>query len=421
MSTIKCKDPKVILNPYFEQLYRSCDKIITPYSEVKIFNRMYHVPVNRWHPKKKGITPDEVDRYNFVNSDGEFYPLYVVVPCGKCLLCKEKRRLEWSFRCLCEARYSKSTPLFITLTYAKEPEKGLSKSDVQKWFKRLRITLTRQGYNFNLRYFICGEYGSKTKRAHYHAILYNFPWLPTWDNVDHVIRTTWKHGFIMVAPVKYGCTSYVAKYMRKECIDIPGKFPPFYLSSRKNGGLGVQYCREMTDWFRAHPTQTTITATDPYTGASMTVALPRYFKDKIFASRSRLISKEIRDCFQKFQLCYAKLLASNVINHIEFVPFTTAYESMLQKYCFLPKLPMHFYPDLCVFKDQINEIKKDFCDCYQMLYFEQVEVDNVLYILDCLNRRNIAINMSEFEDINIVRCEEELKYKLQREKEREIF
>ena len=82
---------------------------------------------------------------------------------------------------------------------------------------------------------------------------------------------------------------------------------------------------------------------------------------------------------------------------------------------------MHFYPDLCVFKDQINEIKKDFCDCYQMLYFEQVEVDNILYILDCLNRRNVAINMSEFEDINIIRCEEELKYKLQREKEREIF
>lgn len=29
--------------------------------------------------------------------------------------------------------------------------------------------------------------------------------------------------------------------------------------------------------------------------------------------------------------------------------------------------------------------------------------------------------MFEFDDINIVRCEEELKYKLQREKEREIF
>ena len=349
------------------------------------------------------------------------FKISIVVPSGKCLLCKEKKRVEWSFRCLCESRYSKTVPLFLTLTYEKEPKKGLSKSDVQKWLKRLRVKLERLGYDNKLRYFICGEYGSKTKRAHYHAILYNFPWLPTWDNVDHVIRETWKYGFIMVASVKSGAINYVAKYMRKDCEDVPGKFPPFYLSSRRNGGLGIQYCRDMTDWFRQHPEQTTITATDPYTGTSMTVSLPRYFKDKIFASRSRLVPKEIRDCFQRLQLCYAQLRASNFIDHIEFVPFTTAYESMLDKYCFLPRLPLRFYSDLLVSKDRINFVKKEFSDCYQILLFNHVETENIVYILDCLNRRNIAIGMREFEDINIVRCEEELNYCIEREKEREFF
>ena len=112
------------------------------------------------------------------NIDLVKYPQGIDVPCGQCLLCRIARRKEWSMRMLHELdRYNDS--VFLTLTYndANLPENGsLRRTDLQKFFKRLRKQLDKDGRK--IRYFACGEYGSQTQRPHYHAIIYGLSLRP---------------------------------------------------------------------------------------------------------------------------------------------------------------------------------------------------------------------------------------------------
>lgn len=88
-------------------------------------------------------------------------------PCGKCAACLITRRQEWTFRLLLELREYEYS-YFITLTYDDShlPEGGnLLKRDAQLFLKRLRKRVGK------FRYFLCGEYGEKYGRAHYHAII----------------------------------------------------------------------------------------------------------------------------------------------------------------------------------------------------------------------------------------------------------
>lgn len=97
---------------------------------------------------------------------------YVPVPCGKCPQCLKRRLAGWSFRLEQESlRWEKQ--FFLTLTYESQfvpiSPNGfltLQKQDVTKFFKRLR----KEGGK--LRYYLCGEYGTRNKRPHYHLILF---------------------------------------------------------------------------------------------------------------------------------------------------------------------------------------------------------------------------------------------------------
>lgn len=44
--------------------------------------------------------------------------------------------------------------------------------DVQKFFKRVRQNLFRNGYTFPISYYSCSEYGSKFSRAHFHVLFF---------------------------------------------------------------------------------------------------------------------------------------------------------------------------------------------------------------------------------------------------------
>lgn len=87
-----------------------------------------------------------------------------------------KRLVNGLFRATCENVFSESIPLFLTLTYNNEnlPKHGVFKEEVQLFLKRLRISLDRLHYKHNLRYFACAEYGSKSKRPHYHMLNLEF-------------------------------------------------------------------------------------------------------------------------------------------------------------------------------------------------------------------------------------------------------
>lgn len=178
------------------------------------------------------------------------------VPCGKCLPCQKKRRSEWSLRLEHEYLFSDSAQ-FITLTYndhhiprTKEGYQTLHKKHLQDYIKRLRndhvkyvselLNISKKEVKHRvkpLRYYAVGEYGSKTRRPHYHLILFNM------DIANLApITNQWKAGFTDVGTVTAASINYVTKYMFKQFNRKTDKrTPPFSIMSkgRKDTPYGI--------------------------------------------------------------------------------------------------------------------------------------------------------------------------------------
>lgn len=167
----------------------------------------------------------------------------VLCPCGKCAGCVRTYRQVWITRAVLESYcHDQRTNYFITLTYDDEhcPADGcISKRDFQLFIKRLR---KRCG---SLRYFGVGEYGKKSFRPHYHAIIYGF------TGTKDDIQECWSQGFTFVGNVTPASCAYVAKYLSKrydkdwrEKLESTGRTPEFSLMSRRPG-LGFNFVEEI--------------------------------------------------------------------------------------------------------------------------------------------------------------------------------
>lgn len=158
----------------------------------------------------------------------------VKLPCGICNACKMNRSQQWAIRCYHEAQmYEKSDRenSFITLTYRDEnlPEhSSLVKADWQKFVKRLRTYESRQNKRAprKFKYFHCGEYGGKTGRPHYHAILFGYNFddrrylhdSPAGGRLyqSETLDELWKNGFATIGDVTFASAAYVARYCMKK-------------------------------------------------------------------------------------------------------------------------------------------------------------------------------------------------------------
>lgn len=187
----------------------------------------------------------------------------LLVPCGKCKGCRLERSRQWAVRMMHEASLREANS-FITLTYAPEhlPEGGtLVKSDVQKFIKRLRDRLDYP----DLKFFCCGEYGSKLSRPHYHLIFfgYDFPdrkfWRfskPEWGGKrmpvfrSEFLENCWPFGFSEIGTVTFESAAYVARYCLKK-VNGPladehykGKLAEFATMSN---GIGLEWFKQFAD------------------------------------------------------------------------------------------------------------------------------------------------------------------------------
>lgn len=100
----------------------------------------------------------------------------LVLPCGQCVGCRLDRAQTWALRCVHESKLYEHN-CFITLTYndANLPHDGsLNHSDWQKFMKRLKERVSYSGDTRTIRFYMCGEYGEKLGRPHYHACLFNY-------------------------------------------------------------------------------------------------------------------------------------------------------------------------------------------------------------------------------------------------------
>ena len=98
----------------------------------------------------------------------------IELPCGKCSECTKDYYTMWATRGSRELMRWDSS-IFITLTYNEEhinDNRSLSKKEIQDFIKRVKKHFRSNKEN-PIRQSYCGEYGTKTLRPHYHAILYN--------------------------------------------------------------------------------------------------------------------------------------------------------------------------------------------------------------------------------------------------------
>ncbi len=180
---------------------------------------------------------------------------FIQLPCGQCIGCRLARSREWAVRCTHEA-YLYDDNCFITLTYADEhlrftPEglPTLHRPDLTLFLKRLR-----KRFNHKIRYFGCGEYGSKLFRPHYHLVLFNHDFkdkslfksgkFPLF--ISNVLQELWPFGPSIVAGFSFESAAYTARYCVKKINGssadehYSGRVPEFSAMSRKPG-LGCDF------------------------------------------------------------------------------------------------------------------------------------------------------------------------------------
>lgn len=157
----------------------------------------------------------------------------IAIPCGKCIGCKSANAAAWGKRCAHEmTRWEKSA--FLTLTYDDDhlPVDGqLQQDDLQRFIKRLRKYAQRrnnkleQGHSQAIRYFACGEYGSRTGRAHYHMLAFNCGFTDRakcGQNGEHVLYESdtlsalWGHGLANYGEATPAAANYIAQYTLKK-------------------------------------------------------------------------------------------------------------------------------------------------------------------------------------------------------------
>jgi len=126
-------------------------------------------------------------------------------------------------RCLHEAKLHENN-CFITLTYSDEHlpnDRSLHYRDFQLFMKKLR-----KKFGSKIRFYMCGEYGEKFDRPHFHACIFgfDFPDRKYWKQTgsgsklyrSEELEKLWKYGFSSIGDVNFESAAYVARYIMKK-------------------------------------------------------------------------------------------------------------------------------------------------------------------------------------------------------------
>lgn len=175
--------------------------------------------------------------------------------------------------------------MFLTLTYSDEelplsPQgvPTLVKTDVQKFMKKLRKDNEKKTFE-TIRYYFVGEYGTKTHRPHYHAIMFN-----VCKETENVLDRIWSKGHIHFGPVTPATIHYTTKYVINRIGDYEDKAKPFALISNRSGGIGYNYLHTHKSWHQK--------GNYDYTKVNGVIQrLPRYYREKIFSKLDRQLMK----------------------------------------------------------------------------------------------------------------------------------
>lgn len=172
------------------------------------------------------------------------------------------------FKSLDETRYYPATRIKTRKLYMAQHS-----SHIQLFIKRLR----KRHKGKPIKYYICGEYGEKSWRPHYHIIIFNASILD--------IEAAWTYGTIHSGEVSEASVGYTLKYMSKH-----KKIPQHKRDDRvkeysnMSKGLGANYLTPaMNTW---HKKDLLNRMYIPLNDGKK-IAMPRYYKQKIYTDHQR--------------------------------------------------------------------------------------------------------------------------------------
>lgn len=226
---------------------------------------------------------------------------YFFVPCGKCIGCRLDYSREWADRMTMEALcYPKGQAWFLTLTYddahlpkGKMDRPTLEPQHLTDFIKRLRRHFEYHEKSDKIRFYACGEYGSKTFRPHYHVVAYGLDFEdkePFFLNKMHqqiykseTLEHLWGNGIVSIGGFDWRSAAYTARYVLKK---QKGESAASYYEER---GIKPEFVRMSNrpgialPYFEAHYNE--IYANDNIVlpaidGKPHIVKPPRYFDDK---------------------------------------------------------------------------------------------------------------------------------------------
>jgi hypothetical protein len=163
----------------------------------------------------------------------------IELKCGQCQECRMQQASQWSVRLTNELKTFPDA-IFLTLTYDEDHlplNNSLNPEHLRQFMKNLRykykgiksIVMPNGDTQYPIRFWGCGEYGSKSGRAHYHLILFN---IKIWDKepdqkqpISHsgekqyfseTLQKIWGKGRISFGSVTPESCNYVARYTLKK-------------------------------------------------------------------------------------------------------------------------------------------------------------------------------------------------------------
>lgn len=313
-----CTSPLMARRPPQSAIDSGCKKwLFAPYDSALVGKSPpKHVLVREdddhvsWVEDVFGVLPDDLDT-------GEVRP-YQVIPCGQCMECRLKHSRMWADRCVCESlSYPEDHSVFLTLTFDDDhlvvpnttlfkghnmisPTTGALTLDfdvLSRFLKRFRKVCDKYIKSYSgIRYYACGEYGSKRYRPHFHAILFgvsvdelqSVPFKANFQGdmlyQSQLVQEAWPFGVNAVSSFNWQTAAYVSRYVTKkvrgktakEHYDRLGVVPEDSRMSRRPG-LGYQFFMDHLEEISNYD-HITLPAVKGHPHVSTT---PRYF-DKIW-------------------------------------------------------------------------------------------------------------------------------------------
>ena len=157
---------------------------------------------------------------------GEF-----LVSCGQCVGCRIDRSRQMAVRCVHEERMTREKGYessFLTLTYDDQnmPEDGsLEPADHVEFVNKLRTRLWRKKPRRNFRYYMCGEYGDKLQRPHFHYLIFGYDFPDRYEFKEYrgvkyyrseELEKVWTYGHSLIGHVTVESAAYCARYVMKK-------------------------------------------------------------------------------------------------------------------------------------------------------------------------------------------------------------